>query len=96
MKIITKTKLISGGNPALVAAATTVTAVATVAQNFEYYVNAGERLGEKLYNQNHPDDGLGKMVYTKDDFKHPNWYLPAHEHPNNFNSGNFHNTFGGF
>lgn len=96
MQKLTQTKLVSGGNPALQAAATTVTAVAAVATSFEYFIEKGQQLGQKIYENKHPDSGLGKMEFTKDDFKHPNWYLPAHQHPNNASWGNFHSSFGGF
>ncbi len=96
MKQIKQTKQVSGGNPALQAAAATVTAVAAVATSFEYFIEKGQQLGQKIYENKHPDDGLGKMVYTKEDFKQPNWYLPASQHPNNMSANNFHNSFGGF
>ena len=98
MKKLTQTNLISGGNPAaaVAAAATVITGTAAVIQSFETFSKAGENLGEKIYNKLNPDDGLGKMVYTKEDFKHPNWYMPASQHPNNMSANNFHNSFGGF
>ncbi len=98
MKILIDTKSVSGGNPAaaVAAAATVITGTAAVIQSFETFSKVGENLGEKIYNKLNPDDGLGKMVYTKEDFKHPNWYLPASQHPNNMSANNFHNSFGGF
>lgn len=91
MKIITTTKQISGGNPALQAAATTVTAVAAVATSFEYFIEKGQQLGQKIYENKHPDSGLGKMEYKKEDY-HPAYLEYKHPH----NTDNFFNSFGGF
>lgn len=91
MKTITQTNVISGGNPALQAAATTVTAVAAVATSFEYFIEKGQQLGQKIYENKHPDSGLGKMEYKKEDY-HPA-YL-EYKHPNN--DYNVHGHFGSF
>lgn len=99
MKIITKTKLISGGNPAVAAgaaaAAAVITGTAAIIQSFDTITTFGEKLGEKVYDHKHPDSGLGKMEYTKADFQQPNWYT-GHHHPNNSNSNSFHGSFGNF
>lgn len=73
-----------------------ITTATALGQSIEYIIHGGERLGEKIYNFNHPDSGLGKMEYTKKDFQHPNWYLPPTQHPNNMNGNSFHAGFGGF
>ncbi len=96
MKILIRTNMVSGGNQAVAAAAVVITSAAAIGQSFEYFIDKGEQLGDKLYSHNHPDDGLGKMIFTKDDFKQPNWYLPSNQHPNNFNADSFHGSFGGF
>mgnify|MGYP003403272414 FL=1 len=91
MKQIKQTKQVSGGNPALQAAAATVTAVAAVATSFEYFIEKGQQLGQKIYENKHPDSGLGKMEYKKEDY-HPA-YL-EYKHPNN--DYNVHGHFGNF
>lgn len=91
MKQIKQTKQVSGGNAALQAAATTVTAVAAVATSFEYFIEKGQQLGQKIYENKHPDSGLGKMEYKKEDY-HPA-YL-EYKHPNN--DYNVHGHFGNF
>jgi len=95
----TNLTLIAGGNAPAVAAAAGVAVVTTTAAVIEAgktFVNLGHDIGETIYNKANPDSGLGKMEYTKDDFKHPSWYVPRHEHPNNINGNSFHNSFGGF
>lgn len=100
MKTITNTHLISGGNP-VAAAATVAVAITTgtagVIQAGKTFVELGHDIGEALFEKNHgADNPLGKMEFTKQDFQQPNWYLPAHQHPNNMNAHNFHNSFGNF
>jgi len=99
VKTITNTHLVSGGNPAA-AVAGTVIAAAAIIEAGKTFVELGKDIGEAVYTKVHgADDPLGKMVYEKKDYsqaylnyKHP----PAHSHPNNMNSNNFHGSFGNF
>ena len=98
MKTITQTKLISGGNPAagVAVAVAVTTGTAAVIEAGKTFVEFGHDIGEAIFNNKHPKDNLGKMEFTKDDFKQPGWYLPPHQHPNNMNGNNFHAGYGNF
>ena len=90
MKTISNTHLISGGNPGVAVAvgASIVTGTAAVIEAGKSLVEFGHNVGEAIYNKVNPNDNLGKMVYIKDDFKQPNWYLPSNQHPNNIHNFN--------
>lgn len=89
--------LISGGNPAVVAAGAAgvavVTGTAALIQSFDTITTFGDKLGEKIYNQVNPDSGLGPMEYRKSDYTQA--YLD-YRHPNNNSWDNFHSGFGSF
>lgn len=93
MITLTNTKLVSGGNAAIAASVAVVTGVAAVGTSIEKFNEWGRDLGEAIYDKTHPDNNLGKMIYTKDDYTPE--YL-NYRHPNNNFSDNFHNSFGGF
>lgn len=64
MKLITKTKLVSGGNPAIAAGAAVITGVAAMGTAIQTFNGWGHNLGEWYYNHRHGGDmGLGPMNY---------------------------------
>ncbi len=95
MKLLTKTHLISGGNPGVAVAvgASVITGTAAVIEAGKTLVGFGHDVGEAIYNKVNPDDNLGKMVYEKKDYSQA--YV-SYKHPNNQSGDAFHNSFGFF